>query len=390
VGKLVSLESRREAAQQPVAARPRRAPRQFGKLRRLPSKMWQASYLGPDGQRHNAPTTFQTKGDAETWLAMQQARIVEHRWKPAPPRTSARTLADYAEAWLADRELKPRTRAEYRRMLDSKIIPTLGHLELAAVTPAAVRAWHQSLDPAHKTARAHAYALLRTVLGAAVDDEDVPLEVNPCRIAGAGATKRIKAIRPATLGQLETITTTMPAKYRLMVPLASWCALRYGELAELRRGDLELAEDACVIRVRRAVTWPDGQPVIGEPKSDAGIRDVHVPPHLVGLIQAHLDDHAQPGETGLLFPNANGDHLHHGSLYKVYKRARAAAGRPDLRWHDLRHSGATWAAQSGATLAELMARLGHSTVAAALIYQHAAAGRDAEIARRLSSLVTNG
>ena len=180
--------------------------------------------------------------------------------------------------------------------------------------------------------------------------------------------------------------TAMPAKYGLMVPLASWCALRYGELAELRRGDLELSEDEGVIRVRRAVTWPDGLPVVGEPKSDAGVRDVHVPPHLIGLIRRHLNDHAQPGEDGLLFPNANGQHLHHGSLYKVYKPARAAAGRPDLRWHDLRHSGATWAAQSGATLAELMARLGHSTVGAALLYQHAAAGRDAEIARRLSAM----
>ena len=78
--------------------------------------------------------------------------------------------------------------------------------------------------------------------------------------------------------------------------------------------------------------------------------------------------------------------MKHGALYKVYRRARKAAGRPDLRWHDLRHTGATLAAQAGATLAELMNRLGHSTVTAALIYQHAAAGRDAEIARRLSAI----
>jgi len=55
--------------------------------------------------------------------------------------------------------------------------------------------------------------------------------------------------------------------------------------------------------------------------------------------------------------------------------------------HDLRHTGAVLAASTGATLAELMARLGHSTPAAALRYQHAAAGRDAEIARALSALV---
>lgn len=78
--------------------------------------------------------------------------------------------------------------------------------------------------------------------------------------------------------------------------------------------------------------------------------------------------------------------MKHGALYKVYRRARKAGGRPDLRWHDLRHTGATLAAQAGATLAEHMNRLGHTTVTAALMYQHAAAGRDVEIARRFSAI----
>ena len=382
MSKIVSLEERRGLPFE-VHAKPRRVPRrQFGKLRRLPSKMWQASYLGPDGQRHNAPTTFQTKGDAEAWLAMRQAQIVEHRWRPATPVASVRALSEYAEVWLNGRELKPRTRAEYRRILDAKILPTLGPSALSAITPAKVRGWYIGLDPAHRTARAHAYALLRTLLGAAVQDELIGS--NPCRIPGAGAAKRSKIIRPATVAELTVIAESMPPKYRLMVLLASWCALRYGELAELRRGDVDLT--AGVIRVRRAVTWPEGKPIVGTPKSEAGARDIHVPPHLLEALRQHIADHGQPGRDGLLFPNVNGDHLHHGSLYKVYKPARTAAGRPDLRWHDLRHSGATWAAQSGATLAELMSRLGHSTVAAALVYQHAANGRDAEIARRLSEM----
>jgi len=75
------------------------------------------------------------------------------------------------------------------------------------------------------------------------------------------------------------------------------------------------------------------------------------------------------------------------TLYKVYYPTREAAGRKDLRWHDLRHTGAVLAAQTGATLAELMGRLGHTTPGAAMRYQHAAADRDAEIARRLSQLV---
>jgi integrase len=74
------------------------------------------------------------------------------------------------------------------------------------------------------------------------------------------------------------------------------------------------------------------------------------------------------------------------TLYKVYRPARATAGRPDLRFHDLRHTGAVLAAATGATLAELMARLGHSTAGAALRYQHAAEDRDKAIAEALSKL----
>jgi integrase len=74
------------------------------------------------------------------------------------------------------------------------------------------------------------------------------------------------------------------------------------------------------------------------------------------------------------------------SLYRIYYPARQAAGRPDLRWHDRRHTGAVLAAHTGAILAELMARLGHSTPQAALPYQHAARGGDAQIAAALSDL----
>lgn len=130
--------------------------------------------------------------------------------------------------------------------------------------------------------------------------------------------------------------------------------------------------------------------VVGTPKSDAGTRDVAIPPHLMPLVHEHLLQHAERGKDGLLFPARGGGHLAPSSLYRVYYPARKAAGRPDLRWHDLRHTGAVLAAQTGATLAELMGRLGHATPGAALRYQHAAEGRDIENAKRLSALVTTG
>ncbi len=88
-----------------------------------------------------------------------------------------------------------------------------------------------------------------------------------------------------------------------------------------------------------------------------------------------------------MFPAQDGrSHLAPSTLYKSFYPARKIAGRPDLRFHDLRHTGAVLAASTGATLAELMARLGHSTAGAALRYQHAARDRDKVIATALSAL----
>ena len=140
-----------------------------------------------------------------------------------------------------------------------------------------------------------------------------------------------------------------------------------------------------VLRIERAVVRIDGGFEITTPKSDAGARDVHVPPHLVRYLKSHLDQFA-PKANDLLFPAAHGGHLAPASLYRQFYKARAAAGRPDLRWHDLRHSGAVLAAGTGASLAELMGRLGHSTPAAAMRSQHAAQGRDKQSAALLSKM----
>ena len=71
----------------------------------------------------------------------------------------------------------------------------------------------------------------------------------------------------------------------------------------------------------------------------------------------------------------------------MWARARKKAGREDLRWHDLRHTGATLAGAMGATVAELRARLGHSTTQAAMTYQHSDKDRDAALAALISAKV---
>jgi len=363
-------------------ARKTRTRRSFGAIRKLPSGRYQASYTGPDTARHNAPVTFETRLDAEGWLHRQHGAVSGDDWTPPAARRPAVTVANYVQAWLADRQLKATTRAHYRQILARHILPHLGPMPVKQVTPATVRTWHAQLDTG-PTARAHAYALLRTIMGTAVDDDLLP--ANPCRIRGATKAKQIKVIEPATMDELTVIAANMPDRLRLFVPLSAWCALRFGEAAELRRRDIDLQRG--LLRIRRGVVRVAGHIVVDSPKSDAAVRDVAIPPHLIPMVKQHLRDHAQIGADGLLFYSPrDGTQLAHSTLLGQFRRAAEAAGRPDLTPHALRHTGAVLAARSGASLAELMARLGHTTPTMALVYQHANAGRDEQIAKALSAL----
>ncbi|GFG66888.1 putative prophage phiRv2 integrase [Mycobacterium kubicae] len=359
--------------------------RGFGRLRQLPSGRWQAAYVGPDAKLHKAPRTYASEHDAEGWLAAERRKIDLGTWG-AVERSDGVTLRRYADRWIEQRALRTRTQSLYESMLERLILPELGDAKLTALTPARVREWHAGLGTKHPTRNAHAYALLHAICATAVADE--LLDANPCRIRAAMQTKRRRSIDVLTPVQLDALAAAMPAELCASVLLAAWCGLRWGETSELRRRDV--SADHSVLHIRRAVTYRAGRFTVGEPKTAAGSRDVTVPPHLRPILAAHLREHVGRGGEALLFADAGGTHLRPDRYRAHWEKARAAIGKPRFRVHDLRHVGAVLAAQSGATTAELMHRLGHTTPQMALRYQHVGEGRDAEIARRLSKLAVAG
>ena len=168
----------------------------------------------------------------------------------------------------------------------------------------------------------------------------------------------------------------------MLVLLAAYTTLRFGELTELRRRDVD--SEAGALMVTRAVSRTDAGLEADRPKSEAGIRDVTIPPFLLPDLAAHLLAYAQPGPDGLLFTAPNGGQLYQSCMFREWDRARTGAGRADLRFHDLRHTGGTWAAEAGATTKQLMRRLGHANPAMAMLYQHATDRGDQQVAARLS------
>ena len=366
--------------------------RTFGSIRRLPGGRWQAHFTAPGGKRVTAPRTFAAKIDAECWLTDRRREIDVVLWNPqAALKPQQKAFQEYSTQWLAQRRtegkpLRPRTVAGYLRLLQRFVWPVFGQRELSGITPDQVKVWHAALLPDHPPTRILAYTLLHAIMKSAL--EDGLITVDPCQVKGAGRVEREHKVVVASVSQLNACAKAMPEALKAIVPLASWCALRRGEILALRRSDVDL--EAGIVRVRRTASVVNGRWIVGPPKSREGARDVTIPPHVIPELEHHLNEHVGPEQDALMFPSSGGGHLQPGSLYRHWAKAREAAGRPDLRLHDLRHSGAVLAAQAGATLSELMERLGHSTPQAAMVYQHVARGRDAEIAVLLSKIAENG
>ncbi|MFC3992846.1 tyrosine-type recombinase/integrase [Actinoplanes siamensis] len=125
----------------------------------------------------------------------------------------------------------------------------------------------------------------------------------------------------------------------------------------------------------------NGRVEFGPPKSAAGVRVVWLPA-AVDALTGHLAAFVAAGPESLVFTGSKGQLLRSSSFGRAtsWRETVADPGLGDFYFHDLRHTGNTLAASSGASTRELMHRTGHASMRAALIYQHATSERDREIA----------
>jgi len=278
---------------------------------------------------------------------------------------------------------------------------------------------------------AKAYRLLRSILATAVEEDKI-LARNPCRVRGAGTERaperpvltvaqvfelaeqvgrrpignirrlsdghyRVRYMRHGTMRTaVEVYPTRRTAervlwamgkdgradydhdgRYRALVLLATFASLRWGEATALRRCDVDLA--AGIIRVRSAYAERStGEMMLGPPKSRAARRIVGIPSSIIPTVREHLSLFVGPEADALIFPGVKGGPLRRSNFNKMsaWPHAVRAIGAEGLHFHDLRHTGNHFAAASGASLKDLMARMGHDSERAAIIYQHEARGAD--------------
>jgi integrase len=286
------------------------------------------------------------------------------------------TFKDYVDhAWWPSRHLEGSTRAAYRSYLDKHLIPFFGGMPLGRVMPSTVQAWvthavEVGLSP--RSVRKY-HTLLHGIFARAVRDR--VLNANPAAHTELPKviTKRLRVLTPRDFDRL---LTHIPERHQLMVLVAAETGLRWGELVALRAHHVDLAtrtltiEDVYVEVSKK--NSPTGQRMILRhyPK-DNEPRTMRISPELAAQLRRHIAATAIPPE-GLVFPNQAGAPISRSTFRARIWLPAVAATQLDfhIRWHDLRHTHASWLLAGGADLKTVMDRLGHTQISTTQRYLH--------------------
>ncbi len=360
--------------------------RPFGTIRKEKSGRHSARYRY-EGSYKLIKGTFPTRKRAGEELAKIQAEILLDTH--VDPERARGTVGEW---WVEYRTTKHNWRARTRRNRESvwklHVGPTFDAKPFNKLTKTQVRSWYSALYATHSATANSAYRLLRQVLLAAIDDGRMSAAQNPCKIEGAGIDKSPER-QIATVQEVEAIVAAIAERFWLIVLLATYAGLRRSETLGLRRRDFDLVH--LTVTVARSVDHggrnEDGGPLVEDPKTNAGKRTIHFPDSIKSNVEHHLDTFVDAAPSAWVFAGErSGEALRPHVFAKAFRKARLAAGRPALTLHDLRHTADTLAAATGATLPELMHRMGHATPHSALRYLHATRDRDKVISEALSEL----
>jgi integrase len=368
--------------------------RAIGSIRKLPSGRYSAS-VNKYGYRIPAPHTFENYHEADEWCYQVAKKLWRLKHTPnshikaAQPlfmsqqeisvaTGTAITLDSFGSTWLKNNNsLRDRTRYDYERILAKWLQlkvdgRTLSSYPLSQIDNVLIRRWINEVTKVASLSTAeYSYRVLRAILNEAASQGIIRRSPAPIK-----KKPQLTTERPIIdITQLLVLAEAVPLQYALAVFIAGICGLRSGEVFGLRRKDIDLI--AKTITVQQAIVSVPGKgTIIGPPKTKSSVRTISYPEFLHSKIEVHLTHFTEAGANSLVFTASSGAPVTVEERRKWWDEARDKTGLTELHFHDLRHLAATLAAQHGASLAELQARMGHSTVSAAMRYQHATLTRD--------------
>jgi integrase len=337
-----------------IQHRPTYRPTGSDEPRRRP-RPWKARYRGPDGREHSK--SFRLKVEAERWLRNELGKADQGNW--IDPAAGAVTFGVWVEEWLSGLNVKPKTEAGYRELLDSRILPTFGSIELRHITPTALRRWISvmSSDGLSASRIKQARGVIRAALELAVVDGRIGR--NPTVGVKAPAARHREQLF-LTAEQVAALAKAAEAKRPragLIIEALAYVGLRFGELIALRRESVDILRRR--LNVTQAATEIGGKLHFGTPKTHE-TRSVAMPALVAERMAVHLAD-VEAG--GLVFTAPRGGPLR-GSNFRLRVWAPAAEGAgldPDLTPHDLRHTAVSLMIASGASIKAVQRQLGHAS-----------------------------
>ncbi|MFZ6005377.1 MAG: tyrosine-type recombinase/integrase [Actinomycetota bacterium] len=335
---------------------------------------------GPDGRE--ASRTFRTERDARLFEAEQRTTMQRGGW--IDPRSASTPFADVAAEWLDSNPSKrPSTLARDDVTLRIHLLPPLGNRPIGQVTPAEVQAlvkhWVGERKP---SSVARDYRTLAAIFNYAVEHEFIAR--SPCRKVKLPSDSR-RHVHVVDADELARLDKAMGA-YGPMAYLAAVLGLRWGEVAGLRLGRVDL-DDRVLVVAEQVTRGEGGRIFLGAPKSDAGRRTLAMPPALADLLEAHVKEHELVSDAALLFTAPDGGPLHYGNWYhRVWEPAIMSTGLDGLTFHDLRRANATGLVAAGVDVKTAQTRLGHSSSRLTLeLYAQSVARLDREAAEVLGA-----
>jgi integrase len=349
----------------------------MGYLRKTPAGAFRACWRDPSGRQRSK--TFKTKREANAFLSEVETAL--NRGVYVAPDGGRIRFADYATPWLASRNDERATAARDGSIMRNHVVSRWGKVPLARIDHSGVQAWVTELgDDLSPATVAECFRLLSAVLRSAVRDRLIGF--NPCEGVKV-VRRRRRDTDDQAISRDELVGRLLPAvpdRYRALVALAAGTGLRWGEAIGLRWDAIDLVGQAVsVVRVAEEVS---GHVRLKPyPKSRAGRRTVPIPPFAVDLLEIHRRDFPA-GIEGLTFVARTGEPLKRGTFRaRVWKPSLQRAGLPaTLRFHDLRHSYATWLVSDGVPINDVAKVMGHERTSTTLDrYTHPSKERDQRV-----------
>lgn len=321
-------------------------------IQKTPSSTWQVRYRDDSG-KHRA-RTFKRKVDAQKFLHRVQAAIDDGSHINID--RGAVPVVDWVRDHYGSRsDLAATTRARTDGIIRQHIAPKWADTTLAQLSHGDVQKWVRELIEADQSSRSvkKIVNVMSSALDVAVRDRRI--SSNPCQgVRYPKVDPKPKIFLTAT--QVEQLASVVFDREKVIVYTLAYTGLRWGELAGLRVKDIDPLRRR--LTVEQTIVDVNGRLVVKPPK-DHEIRSVPVPGFVMGMLVEQI---AGRGPEDLVFTSPRGTALRNrNERVRWFDRAAEAIGEPDLTPHGLRHTAASLAISSGASVLGVQRMLGHST-----------------------------